>query len=113
MPNAPPLINPDETRRLEDLARLLPLWPHQITDRSRSGREMLIATLERALRTERRRAHTAHWAYDLGRHAALVRILAAERLALKSIVATDRGPPKPVSRLLIAARAKSHLLGKL
>ncbi len=65
-----------------DLTRLLPLWPAEIADRSIAGREKLIATIERALRAERKRAKAGHWAYDLARHAALFRAWKRECAAL-------------------------------
>ena len=104
----------DETRRLADLERLLPLWPREIGDRSVGGRERLVATLARALRAERRRAHGNHWAYDLSRHAALVRIFAIERDELMALTRERAAiPSSRTSQLLIAARAKTHFLGKL
>jgi len=81
-----------EQCRLDDLKRLLPLWPHEIADRSVPGRQRLIARLERALRAERRRARANHWAYDVARHSALVRILAEERDALARSLKLARAP---------------------
>ena len=70
--------------RIRDLARLLPLWPHELADTSTAGRRRIVALMERALRAERRRGRAGHWAYDLGRHAALFRALTRERVALKA-----------------------------
>jgi hypothetical protein len=75
---------PDLERRGE-LSRLLPLWPAQIDDLSLQGRRRIIATLERALRTERKRGKAGHWAYDLARHAALVKNWKNECAALRVI----------------------------
>lgn len=56
-----------------DLARLLPLWPHELNDMTTAGREKRIALLRKSLRAERRRGLAGHWTYDLGRHSALLR----------------------------------------
>lgn len=64
------------------LARLLPLWPHEIADESLHGRALIVARLRKALRAERRRGIEGHWTYDLGRHAELLRLYRAERSAL-------------------------------
>lgn len=61
------------TRR-ELLARLLPLWPSEIADETRAGRERIVRLLARALREERCRAQRGHWAYDVARHALLARL---------------------------------------
>jgi hypothetical protein len=58
----------------DDLARLLPLWPHELSDPSKAGIEKRMALLQRALRAERQRGRQGHWAYDLARHAALLRV---------------------------------------
>ena len=50
------------------IPKILPLWPSQLEDAV-----TLLATLEKALAEERRRGREGHWAYDLARHAALVR----------------------------------------
>jgi hypothetical protein len=64
--------------RSRDLPRLVPLWPREIEDESEDGRRRLVAKLRRALREERRRGLAGHWAYDLARHAALLRAYRAE-----------------------------------
>jgi hypothetical protein len=56
-----------------DLARLLPLWPHELYDMTTAGREKRICLLRKSLRAERRRGLAGHWTYDLGRHSALLR----------------------------------------
>ncbi len=76
-----------ETRDRE-LARLIPVWPAQIADRSASGRRALVALLQRALRAERQRGLSGHWSYDLARHAQLLASLRAEEEAL---TAMERG----------------------
>ncbi len=72
----------DRERRGE-LARLLPLWPKELADLSLSGRRHIIRTLERALRCERKRGRAGHWAYDLARHAALIRTWRSECASLR------------------------------
>ena len=69
----------------DDAARFLPLWPQERNDRSFEGRKTLIAVIERALREERRRGRAGNRAYDLGRHAALFRMLKQERAALAEL----------------------------
>ena len=76
-------IDPDQ--RLRELARLLPLWPHDLEDVSVKGRRRIVALMERALRAERKRGRAGHWAYDLARHAALHRAWVRERDALRDI----------------------------
>ena len=62
-----------EAARSQALGRILPLWPHEIEDRSRAGQERICRLLAQALRRERQLGVAGHWAYDVGRHAALVR----------------------------------------
>jgi hypothetical protein len=64
------------------LAALLPMWPHELSDTSRAGCEKRLSLLRRALRAERRRGIAGHWTYDLGRHAALLRFYQRERALL-------------------------------
>lgn len=83
MPSSPPPPSFDPAKaaakvRSLALQRLLPLWPHEIADRSPEGRRKLIASLRRALREERRHGLCGHWAYDLARHSALLRLYRAE-----------------------------------
>lgn len=70
--------------RARDLPRLLALWPHEIKDRSETGRLHLLAKLRRALRAERRRARAGHWSYDLNRHLGLLSAYKGELAALAS-----------------------------
>ena len=69
-------------RRERELMRLLPLWPHEIADRSLAGRRRMVAMLRRALRAERKRGLAGHWTYDLSRHAQLIGLYRAELAAL-------------------------------
>lgn len=68
-------------QRERELMRLLPLWPHEIADRSLAGRLRVVALLRRALRAERKRGLAGHWTYDLSRHAQLIALYHAERVA--------------------------------
>lgn len=89
--------------RARDLPRLVPLWPSEIADATAAGRARIVQRLRRALREERRRGMAGHWAYDLARHAALLRAYGRElgelRRASLAVVpgATDR--PLPVQLL--------------
>lgn len=80
-PGPTPREAADLERRTE-LARFLPLWPHEIADVSLSGRRRIVQFLARALRQERQRGRGGHWAYDLTRHARLSQLWRAERKAL-------------------------------
>ena len=64
--------------RSRDLPGLLPLWPSEIADATEAGRHRIVQKLRRALREERRRGLAGHWAYNLTRHAALLRALQSE-----------------------------------
>ena len=88
-----------DPERLSDLAKLLPMWPAELADRSLEGRRRIVQRLRRALREERKRGQAGHWTYRLARHAQLVRILSEESAALKeregaAWTATKNGPPK-------------------
>jgi hypothetical protein len=60
--------------RRTELARILPLWPHELDDETPQGRHRIVSKLQRALRMERRRGVAGHWTYDLGRHVELLRV---------------------------------------
>jgi hypothetical protein len=64
--------------RARDLPRLLPLWPAELHTATLSEHARLLARLRRALRVERQRGLAGHWAYDLARHAQLLRAYRAE-----------------------------------
>lgn len=74
----PPAEIQAATARDVALMRLLPLWPHEVADRSPAGRHRVQALLRRALRAERRRGLAGHWTYDLSRHAQLLALYRAE-----------------------------------
>ena len=65
-------------QRARDLPKLLPLWPHEIEISNISEHARLLARMRRALRIERQRGIAGHWAYDLARHAQLLRAYRAE-----------------------------------
>jgi hypothetical protein len=67
--------------RARDLPKLVPLWPSEIEALSRAEHARLLAKLRRALRAERQRGLGGHWAYDLARHAQLLRAYRAETAA--------------------------------
>ncbi len=64
--------------RARDLPQLLPLWPHEAAATSAGDHARLLARLRRALRVERMRGVAGHWAYDVARHARLLRAYRAE-----------------------------------
>lgn len=64
--------------RRRDLPRLLPLWPNELLTPDLAEHARLLARMRRALRIERQRGRAGHWAYDLARHAALLRAYRAE-----------------------------------
>src|SRR5262245_28884482 len=74
---APPAARPPYDRRTE-LARVLPLWPHELDDETHEARQRILGKLRRALRAERRRGVAGHWTYDLARHVELLRIYRLE-----------------------------------
>ena len=99
-------IDEEAIRRRQELARLVPLWPAELFDLSIEGRARLVAKLQRALRAERRRGLAGHFAYDLSRHAQLLRSTRAEAAALNALIlhrsglagASNKGeasPPRP------------------
>ena len=81
-----------EAERVAGLRRLLPLWPHEIADRSLAGQERICRLLRQALRQQRQRGVAGHWTYDVTRHAALVRTLAPELRRLATMRARTRMP---------------------
>jgi hypothetical protein len=64
--------------RQRDLPRLLPLWPTELEAMDLTAHARLLNRMRRALRAERQRGIGGHWAYDLARHAALLRAYRAE-----------------------------------
>ena len=81
-------------RRVE-LARVLPLWPHEIEDETAAGRTRIIVKLRRALRAERRRGIAGHWTYDLGRHMELLRLYRLELASWRSFGTDPYGRSRP------------------
>ena len=79
---------PDEDMpdaRTRALSRLIPLWPGEISAADACSALKVVATLERALRAERRRGRAGHWSYDMNRHLALARALREERVRLAEL----------------------------
>jgi hypothetical protein len=74
-----------EYRRTEQLPALLKLWPNELEDYSYPGTLKVTALLRKALRTERLRARSGHWSYDLNRHLGLLEALKAERARLRAL----------------------------
>ena len=79
----------DRVRDLPRLARIDPLAG--IADTAENVTQ-IVAKLERALRAERNRARSGHWAYDLNRHIALRQAHRAETERLAAIRAGGRQP---------------------
>ncbi|KAB2940556.1 MAG: DUF6477 family protein [Hyphomicrobium sp.] len=77
--------------RRRDLPRLLPLWPHEMELTSVAEHARLLARMRRALRLERQRGRAGHWAYDLARHAQLLRAYRAEVADYLRRVPAQRG----------------------
>lgn len=84
-PATEPGLKRSEFERRNELAKFLPMWPVELADTSMRGRTKIIQRLRRAVREERKRGRAGHWTYRLGRHAALIKILAQERAALAEI----------------------------
>lgn len=76
--------------RIRELSALLPLWPKDLADTTLDGRRRIVSAMERALRAERRRGREGHWAYDLSRHAALLRAWKRERAEIAALEAARR-----------------------
>jgi len=67
--------------RARDLPKLVPLWPGELRTLNGAAHARLVSRLRRALRAERQRGLAGHWAYDLTRHAQLLRAYRAETSA--------------------------------
>jgi hypothetical protein len=67
--------------RARDLPKLVPLWPGELRTLNGAAHARLVSKLRRALRAERQRGLAGHWAYDLTRHAQLLRAYRAETAA--------------------------------
>lgn len=93
----PPAGRPADGGRADRLIRLIGAWPSELQDLTETGRRRVVDRLRRALCDERRRGLTHHWAYDLGRHAALLQAYREERAALEqaSLSASRRGRGRP------------------
>ena len=65
--------------RFRHLPGLIGIDPGVLSGREAISKKVVLARLNRALRAERQRAKSGHWAYDLNRHIALRQALIAER----------------------------------
>ena len=85
--------------RRRDLAPLLAFWPWEIEDLSEGAQVRLITMIRKALRIERQRGVAGHWAYDVARHARLLRAYKAEIKRGNSQGERERSPwPAQLSR---------------
>ena len=73
------------------------IWPHEVEDRSISGRRSLIAKLEAACRADRARGLVNSWDYSMARHNALLRVLMRERAALAAIETSQEEGAEPTT----------------
>jgi hypothetical protein len=92
LPAPPPACSCDHGPRDRTLAALLPLWPHEIEDRSLAGQQHVCRLLAAALRRERQRGIAGHWTYDLARHGALARLLPQEQRRLAHLLRSSKRP---------------------
>lgn len=92
--------------RETQLQKLLPLWPHEIADRTYNGVTRIVTLLARALRAERQRGKAGHWTYDISRHLALVNALRQERAELKRLAAQTKVRAARNQRSLSLARSR-------
>ena len=65
--------------RVSHLPGLIGIDPGVLSGSEAIPKKAILARLNRALRAERQRAKSGHWAYDLNRHIALRQALIAER----------------------------------
>jgi hypothetical protein len=97
--------------RARDLPRLLPLWPEELADETREGREALVERLGSLLRQERRRGQAGAWGYDVARHRQLLIAWRSEREGLRRLIwQTEASQTRSESSLggLINFRAASQ-----
>jgi hypothetical protein len=74
--------------RARDLPRLTRLAPRDFQTDTIDVAMTIVARLERALRSERNRARSGHWTYDLNRHIALRQAYVAESERLRTLSET-------------------------
>ena len=72
--------------RYRDLAKLVPLWPEELSANSISAREGLIAKLERVCANERALGIAGAHRYHPTRHQAIIDALNAERVQLAALI---------------------------
>ncbi len=119
-PAKPDLSNSKLTRseycRLKRLPGLLKLWPGELDDYSYPGTLKTVALLRKALRVERSRALSGHWAYDLSRHMGLADALRHERERLQMLERSlpwraDSSKHRAAGTLHLPCREKSESEG--
>ncbi len=64
--------------RVRHLPALIGIDPGVLSGGEAMSQKAILARIKRALRAERQRARSGHWAYDLNRHIALRQALMAE-----------------------------------
>ena len=95
--------------RESQLPKLLGLWPSELQDFSLPGTARIVARLRKSIRSERQRAQSGHWSYDLNRHLALAEALKAERTRLRDLEAAETTSPSIRSKGLSRSRGRLHL----
>lgn len=78
--------------RQRELTKLTSCSPSEIADLSPAGRLRILRRLRCALRRERQRGLSSHWAYDLARHTQLLAAYRSEALAYAQAVANKPAP---------------------
>ena len=88
--------------RVRDLPRLVALWPEELAPAGTAAHEQLVWKLRAALRRERQRGLSGHFAYDLARHRQLLDAYKAETVLLRQkrrknpMLIASRPPPRDV-----------------
>jgi hypothetical protein len=90
----PPAAGGDGYRRRRDLPRLIRVSSRELDASGVADLAGIVSRLRDALRGERQRMLTRHWAYDFTRHSALLRAHTAElrTLRLAELAAAARVP---------------------
>ncbi len=78
-------VRPERRRycRERDLPGLIGVWPAEISDPVRGCPSRIVPAIRAALRRERQRGQSGHWAYDINRHMALKQALDEELAGLR------------------------------
>jgi len=75
--------------RARHLPALIGIDPGVLSGGGTMPKNVILGRLEQALRAERQRARSGHWAYDLNRHIALRQALIAERQRCQDLARAD------------------------